>query len=263
MGNKVKLTFELLEQEMEIFSQEELRGFLGGTDSFSWQQLVDAYNNGNLGQIAEGSYIMGSSGNMIYGGQWGGELNNVNVYINSANGSVYYQGTSYSLLDPNAPFYKTNYTHSGGGGGYPSTPVVLGVGIPGYPFTFNDYVNGGGGNIPTTIGAFQLGWDTKTLLTEIALGGRTLTGQEAQYMRYLGATGILANAAASGVTVYDAIENGLKTHHVADLFFQVAIYDIALAVPVAGWLIGGAYFVGDMYFKNTHNGVGITEYYLD
>ena len=75
--------------------------------------------------------------------------------------------------------------------------------------------------------------------------------------------GILANAAAAGVTIYDAVTEGLQTHHVADLFVQAVIYDIALGVPVAGWIVGGAYFIGDEYFKNTHNGMSITEYYLN
>lgn len=114
MTNKAKLTFELLEQEMEIFSKEEQRRFTGGTDTFTWQQFVDAYNSGDLSQIQAGSYIMGSSGNIVYGGDiYGGQLNNVTIYTDRSSNSFYYNGQTYSFLDPQSPF--GNSGNSGGG----------------------------------------------------------------------------------------------------------------------------------------------------
>ena len=67
----------------------------------------------------------------------------------------------------------------------------------------------------------------------------------------------------AGLTVADGIENGFEAHHNADLGIQAAIYGIGASVPVAGWIVGGAFFLGDMYFQSTHNGQSITEYYLD
>lgn len=47
MTNKAKLTFELLEQEMEIFSKEELRRFMGGT----YDPIVMQFNLNGGGSV--------------------------------------------------------------------------------------------------------------------------------------------------------------------------------------------------------------------
>jgi hypothetical protein len=72
--------------------------------------------------------------------------------------------------------------------------------------------------------------------------------------------GVIAGA---GLTIADGVANGFQIHHGVDLGIQAGIYGLSATIPVAGWAIGGAYFLGDMYFQNTHNGVSITQYYLD
>lgn len=113
------------------------------------------------------------------------------------------------------------------------------------------------------LGAFQFGWDFKSILTSAAFGAKELTIAEAQYIKYLSGVSNIANAAGVVLIGADVLENGFKLSHVGDLFVQAVIYDTALAVPVAGWIVGGAYFVGDQYFKSTHNGMSITQYYLN
>ncbi len=65
------------------------------------------------------------------------------------------------------------------------------------------------------------------------------------------------------MTLADGFTNGFQNHHGIDLGIQGSIYVLSAALPVAGWAIGSAYFLGDMYFQNTHNGVSITQYYFD
>jgi hypothetical protein len=76
MSNKAKLTFDLLEQEMEVIRKEDLIRFIGGIGQFTWQQIVDAVNSGNFSQIPQGSYLMGDNGEVI---MYGGNLNEVIV----------------------------------------------------------------------------------------------------------------------------------------------------------------------------------------
>lgn len=71
------------------------------------------------------------------------------------------------------------------------------------------------------------------------------------------------NRAGAAVVIIDATINGPKKHHVADLAIQGAIYGIGLAVPGAGWVLAGGYFIADLTFQATHDGKSITEYYLD
>lgn len=63
MTNKAKLAFDLLEQEMEVICKEEQVRFTGGSGGYTWQQIVDAINSGNLSSIPAGTYV--SSGGMF------------------------------------------------------------------------------------------------------------------------------------------------------------------------------------------------------
>lgn len=181
-------------------------------------------------------------------------------FVDAVN-SGYLSGISSGTYSSSDGFNWTGSGYSSGGYGSADWGNYNGFGGPGSPIQLREVIIGNSNS--NSLGAFQLGWDTKTLLTEIALGGRTVTTAEATYLGYLTSVGNLANAASAGLTVYDAMDQGLQTHHVADLLVQAVIYDIALGVPVAGWIVGGAYFIGDEYFKSTHNGISITEYYLD
>lgn len=86
MKNKAKLAFHLLEQEMEMIYKEDLIQFVGGSGyissggyssgGYSWQQMYNALNSGDVSQIPQGSYFMDSNGKLTY---MGGELNEVVV----------------------------------------------------------------------------------------------------------------------------------------------------------------------------------------
>jgi RHS repeat-associated protein len=62
------------------------------------------------------------------------------------------------------------------------------------------------------------------------------------------------------VTVADGLfgEDGWQNHHTADLAVSAIIYGTAAAVPLAGWIVGGLYFVGDMA-SQYYTGKSITE----
>jgi hypothetical protein len=63
MKNKAKLAFDLLEQEMEVICKEEQVRFTGGSGSYTYEQLVAAFNSGDLSSIPAGTYV--SSGGMF------------------------------------------------------------------------------------------------------------------------------------------------------------------------------------------------------
>lgn len=93
---------------------------------------------------------------------------------------------------------------------------------------------------------------------------RALRASDAGYMKWASRIGKGATVLGGLATIGDAAVNGgWQAHHTADIGIQVAIYSLSASVPVAGWLIGGAYFLGDVYFQSTHNGMSITQYYLD
>ena len=71
-------------------------------------------------------------------------------------------------------------------------------------------------------------------------------------------------AVAGGlITIGDAVANGVQLHHAADLAIDAGIYALSASIPVAGWIVGGAWFLGNIAFQHYHNGQSITEYYLD
>lgn len=92
------------------------------------------------------------------------------------------------------------------------------------------------------------------------MGGTTseiLTGSEATEA---GTTGFAVLSA--GLTIADGVQNGFKPHHVADLVVDATIYSISASVPVAGWIVGGLWFVGNLISEET-TGKSITENAFD
>jgi hypothetical protein len=133
-------------------------------------------------------------------------------------------------------------------------------------------------NLNNAIGAFSIGWSTKELMIKGAVAGargvslanvknlhyiRALGTGGAVYMNVVKQIGKGTAALGAVVTLGDGLVNGFQTHHAADLAIQGAIYGIGASIPVAGWIIGGGYVLGDLYFQSTHNGMSITQYYLD
>ncbi len=132
--------------------------------------------------------------------------------------------------------------------------------------------------IGTGMGAFSFGWGTKELMIQSVVaqsrGISIASVNNISNMRVLGQAGarymnvvskVSKGSAALGFisTAADGWSNGWQNHHTADLAIQGTIYAISASVPVAGWVVGGAYFLGDLYFQYTHNGMSITQYYLD
>jgi hypothetical protein len=72
----------------------------------------------------------------------------------------------------------------------------------------------------------------------------------------LGGAGIILN-------VGDAAENGLEGHHISDITIDGLIIATGTVCPVAGIIVGSAYFLGDLGFQYFHDGKSISEYYFD
>ena len=77
MTNKSKLAFDLLEQEMEVICKEEQVRFTGGSGGYTWEEIVDAIQRGDLSQFSDGTYV-NSGGVFTYYGR--GDVYN---YVNS------------------------------------------------------------------------------------------------------------------------------------------------------------------------------------
>ena len=110
-----------------------------------------------------------------------------------------------------------------------------------------------------TFAAVAFGWDMKTMLSQIAIGADA-AGMQAQYLKFLELGSNAGLGASAGLTVYNAFNNGgFEDYHVADLGTQAIIYGAASAVPVAGWALGAAYFLGNYYTEKTY-GEGLYEH---
>lgn len=115
-----------------------------------------------------------------------------------------------------------------------------------------------GSSAEQAFGAVAFGWDIKTMLSQLAAGGDA-AGDFAGYLKYLEGAG-LAGLAIGGVFVFDDIQTkGLHNYHVADLGTQALIYGAATTVPVAGWALGAAYFLGNYYTERNY-GQGLFEH---
>lgn len=108
-------------------------------------------------------------------------------------------------------------------------------------------------------GAVAFGWDIKTILSQLAIGGDAV-GMEAQYLKYLEGAGLAGFVAGAGMTLSDVYnQGGFSGYHVADLGTQAFILGAVSAVPVAGWALGAAYFLGN-YYSERNYGQGLYEH---
>jgi hypothetical protein len=102
-----------------------------------------------------------------------------------------------------------------------------------------------------TFGAVAFGWDTKTMLSQLAAGGDA-AGDLAGYFKYVEGVGIIGLAVGAGITTNDAMKNGWHDYHIAELGTQAMIFTIGMSIPVAGWALGAAYFAADYYSKQNY-----------
>ncbi len=111
------------------------------------------------------------------------------------------------------------------------------------------------------LGAFQFGWETKTILTAQAFEyAAEISINDAKYIGYLKAVGDVSIGASAFLTFKDAYKKGeLSDYHVADLGTTALIYGISSSVPVAGWTLGAAYFFANYYCEKTY-GEGLYEH---
>lgn len=63
-------------------------------------------------------------------------------------------------------------------------------------------------------------------------------------------------------TAFDGITNGWQNHHTADLVLTGGFYALSASVPVAGWIVGGSYFLADITTQY-YTGRSITQYIFD
>jgi hypothetical protein len=66
----------------------------------------------------------------------------------------------------------------------------------------------------------------------------------------------------AAITVADGIQHGFQPHHIADLGVDAGIYALSASIPVAGWIIGGAYFLTNVIVE-AKTGKSITENLFD
>jgi hypothetical protein len=132
-------------------------------------------------------------------------------------------------------------------------------------------------NVNTGLGALGIGWGTKELMMKAAVAevrgisiakvnsvsNLRVLGSGAWYTKLTSQVSRGSNLLGAGMTLADGAVNGFHAHHAADLGIQSIIYGISYSIPIAGWIVGGGYILGDMYFQSTHNGMSITQYYLD
>jgi hypothetical protein len=109
-----------------------------------------------------------------------------------------------------------------------------------------------------TFAAVAFGWDIKTMLSQIAVGGDT-AGDFASYFKYLEDAGVVGLAVGSGMTIKEGLKDGFHDYHVADIGTQALIYGAVSTVPVAGWALGAAYFLGNYYTERNY-GEGLYEH---
>jgi hypothetical protein len=260
---KAKIKFSDIAGMLE---RDEMREITGGCGSYACGGMYGVPNIYSGPGSGSSSILSGFGGGTAIGSTFGGQTYSGynNSTINNFNSGPQTGVVGYTTSNPaEIKQIVSNYINGKSFSYNPSVTYDLNGGhlggltiFYGAPKPVSD--------ISKPLGAFQLGWDTTNILTAAAFEGTAkLTAAEAQYLKAIAGIGNLANAAAAGITAYDAVKNGLKSHHVADLFVQTVIFDVALAVPVAGWIVGGAYFVSDQYFRSTHNGKSITEFYLD
>ncbi len=104
-----------------------------------------------------------------------------------------------------------------------------------------------------TAAAVAFGWDLKTMLSQVAIGGDA-AGMEAQYLSFLEKGGYLGLATSAGLVGLDIAGNGgVSAYNVADLGTQALIYGAISVVPVAGWALGAAYFLGNYYTERNYS----------
>jgi hypothetical protein len=60
----------------------------------------------------------------------------------------------------------------------------------------------------------------------------------------------------------DGIQHGFKAHHVVDLAISGGIYFLCGSIQVAGWIVGGAYFITNIIVESK-TGHSITENLFD
>lgn len=169
-------------------------------------------------------------------------------------------GSSYKITDPNQ-IKQIMAMLSGTFGKLPAGQ--LSTPIPGTTDTFlgeqlREVIVGNNSSASQTLGAVAFGWDLKTMLSQLAVGGDT-AGDFASYFKYLEAGGLVGVAAGAYNTINDGLTNEWHDYHTADLGTQALIFGAVTTVPVAGWALGAAYFAGNYYTEKTY-GQGLYEH---
>lgn len=77
-------------------------------------------------------------------------------------------------------------------------------------------------------------------------------------------SGVSTTLIVAGVfsTIYDGTTNGWQNHHTADLVLTGGFYALSASVPVAGWIVGGSYFLADITTQY-YTGRSITQHIFD
>ena len=67
---------------------------------------------------------------------------------------------------------------------------------------------------------------------------------------------------SAGITIADGYNNGWENHHTADLIVNGSLTGLSIVCPVAGFALGGLYFVGDIA-SQYYTGKSLTQNLFD
>ena len=67
---------------------------------------------------------------------------------------------------------------------------------------------------------------------------------------------------SANITIADGYNNGWENHHSADLIFNSALNGLSIVCPLAGLVVGGLYFVGDVT-SQYYTGKSLTQNLFD
>jgi RHS repeat-associated protein len=115
------------------------------------------------------------------------------------------------------------------------------------------------------VGGANLAFETTELMT---IGtqklANTFAGTKSEVLtagrlgKTVGKAFLVADVALTFADAY--VNDGeLKRHHIADIGISGIIYGVAEISGPVGWILGGAYFLGNEWYKSEHEGRSITE----
>jgi RHS repeat-associated protein len=232
------------------------------TPASSQNVINQLWNNGGGTWTPENgySYFNGEQGEVNWENENGLVNSNKYSYENETGTGIYYDFT-----------YEGDVHYEAGGHTPEDTYHYISMA---YDPNVSDFTDASGGQEESS------GWETAGKVNEALAFSYETTEQAAIGFQRLGNWASGSNAKIFGAgeavelggkvlagvgaafTIADGMQNGFKAHHAADLTLDVTIYAISAEIPVAGWVVGGAFFIGNLISEH-YTGKSITENAFD